>query len=355
MAQKQISTMDTSSSEEEALVVLKYEAPSKSYTALPKGGAATKRRHANASSEDDYDQDDEDVDEEDARLTSPVHVCIKNKGWDLVLGSAQGTVDFRKAKVGARLLFECSAEQVERKTTEPMVYDVRPNKDGRTASVELKIAVLSSQMEGALFTVEFTVIPLGAKKGASLDLVSEPIRVVSKKSQLEAATSQKKRSRTTQAATREVVLDAIAKMEETMSQSQQQMTDLYSQNTRQAQLIQSLLGRLDTVTGQYSLPPAAGVPAIPPAPVPTVVSLEEAFRLLAQSLRTDVDQRTTRLQDIAREWDTTTWQLFNEAYSILAPHSCNYVPSYNDDDQLPVGLTDSRVFMNGSVGAFFGI
>lgn len=355
MAQK--GKMDVSV-EEESLVVITYEAPSKSYTALPRGGAI-KRRHATASSEDDFEDEDGELDGEDSRLTSPVHVCIKNKGWDLVLGSALSTVDFRKAKVGARLLFECNAEQVERKTVEPLVYDVRPNKDGRTAAVELKIAVLSSQLEGALFTVEFTVVPLGAPKGVSLDLISEPIRVVSKKSQLEAATTQKKRSRTTQAATREVVLDAIAKMEETMSQSQRHMTDLYSQNMQQAQLIQSLLGRLGSVTGHDTLStttPVAEPASIvaPPRGVPSTVSLEEAFRILAQSLRSDSDQRTKRLQEIAQGWDTTTWQLFNEAYSILAPHSGNYLPCYNEE-QLPVGLSDSRLFFNGSVGAFFGI
>merc|ERR1711916_349080 len=88
--------------------------------------------------------------------------------------------------------------------------------------------VLSSQLENSLFSIRFSA-------GES-SVVSEPIRVVSKKSQLEK--SAPKRSRTTQVATRDAVLALITKIEDKEEHTDGLLGEIARQNDR----IISLLG-----------------------------------------------------------------------------------------------------------------
>ena len=79
---------------------------------------------------------------------------IKAKPWGLDLGCAGGAkLDFRKATVTCELLLCETGEAVAARTTEALQFSVRPAKNGLTASVEVRISVLSSQLEGALFNL----------------------------------------------------------------------------------------------------------------------------------------------------------------------------------------------------------
>ncbi len=179
------------------LTIVAYDAPAIEYATVKSVGSHKRKA--------DCDSDEE----KGAAVTGRVLCCIKAKPWSLDLGCVAGRdkLDFRKATVACELLLCDTDEPVETRTIEPLQFSVRPAKDGRTAAVEVRISVLSSQLEGALFKLRFSL-------DEEHECDSDPIKVVSKKSQLEKGDKPIKRTRTTQVATREAVLDMIQKMEE---------------------------------------------------------------------------------------------------------------------------------------------
>merc|ERR1711916_399129 len=121
---------------------------------------------------------------------------------------------------------------------------------GESCSVEVRIAVLTSQMEVSLFSVEFSASFKGSED--NFTCVTEPIKVVSKKSQLEK--SAPKRSRTTQVATRDAVLSLINKIED-----KEEHTDgLLGEISRQNERIISLLGTRGGAGGKRSFVSSTG-------------------------------------------------------------------------------------------------
>lgn len=205
----------------ESLVVLSYDAPSVEYSTIGK-----RKTGNSASSEEDVP----------TVQTGRIHCCVKNKPWDFTIGSVSGRVDFRKESAFVfKLLFDAGG-LVESRTVDPLVCTVTPTKDGKSAVVEVRINVLSSQMEGALFRIRCT-------HSGMLECVTEPIKVVSKKSQLDK--EKPKRTRTTQVATREAVLEMIERMEEQQKEHADMMQGVLQQNQQQAQLIERLLCRLE--------------------------------------------------------------------------------------------------------------
>ena len=177
----------------QALQIVDYTAPSVEYAAV----ASAKKRKATSPDSGD-----------DEQSTGRVQLCVKSKPWDLTLGSSSlAAVDFRKARISASLVDHETQEVVELRNAESLGFTLRPSANGKQCAVEVRIGVLSSQMEGALFAIRFTA----ESRGESLSVLSEPIRVVSKKSQLEKANP--KRTRTSQVATRDAVLDLINKIE----------------------------------------------------------------------------------------------------------------------------------------------
>lgn len=133
-----------------------------------------------------------------------VQLVVKNRGFDVVLGSADNQIDFRKGRVSGSLCFQSSGSVIEQQKGEPCLFSFTPAKNGETCNVDCKISILSSQMQHSLFVIKFLY---------NEDcLVTEPFRVVSKKSQLEKSQTRKRRTRTTQVATREAVLSMIDQM-----------------------------------------------------------------------------------------------------------------------------------------------
>jgi len=95
--------------------------------------------------------------------------------------------------------------------------------------------------------------------------------------------------------------------------------------------------------------------------------MEQAFDALSHALRHDTGNRLNRLKQIGGQWDAQQWQLFNEAFCVLAGpqamrssfHSSagmatNHSNAGDDDLAALSGLSD-RGFLNGSVGALFGL
>lgn len=212
------------------LRVLSYEAPGTEYLSVARKGGKRKN----------------DDNSDDAVETGRVQVCVKNKAWDIKLGSEGSGADFRKARISTLLLLQESDEVVSSRTCEAVVFSVKPAKDGRTADVEVRISVLSSQFEGSLFKLRFA---LG--EAASAD--SEPIKVVSKKSQLEKADNKPKRSRTTQLATRDAVLDMIGKMETQTSQTERQMARMEAAMQASMQRLEAQVSQLARGEGRVKV------------------------------------------------------------------------------------------------------
>ncbi len=312
------------------LHVVSYNAPSITYATLAGASAKQSKKRslaAGASSDDDH---------EDGLVTTPVHCVIKAKTFDIVLGSAK--LDFRRAKISAMLVYESSGDEVERKNA--LEFSAFPAKDGRTVAVELRVNVLSSQLEGALFRAHFAVEPVG---GTAATVRTEPIRVVSKKSQLDVGGS-KKRSRTTQVATREAVLEMIEKMDEQMTSSQAMMQGVVEQSGAQAALIQSLLARLEAIHGE----PGCNTSEIA-SPSPSCMSVDAAFGALMAALARGGVEGAARLTALGRTLDAPHWQLlaplFSQGVTMPPPMALDY----------DVQMTDHRVFLSGSAGNLFGL
>ena len=236
-----------------SLAIVSYDAPAIEYATVKSVGSHKRKA--------DGDSDEE----KGAAVTGRVLCCIKAKPWGLDLGCVEGgaKLDFRKATLACELLLCDSDEAVATRSTEPLHFSVRPAKDGRTASVEVRISVLSSQLEGALFKLRFSL-----DERHSCD--SEPIKVVSKKSQLDKGDKPVKRTRTTQVATRDAVLDMIQKVEE--------------QQAATATLMGRMMAQIEALTakaGQSPPPPPCESEDSEAAPLSPMRGVER----LAQGLR----------------------------------------------------------------------
>merc|ERR1711916_168250 len=215
---KQTVVMSNQTNSDSSIEVLDYSMPCTEYGEVGKVQKKTgKRKQASTESE-----------------LGRIHGAVKGKAFDLVLGGEN--IDFRRASISARLLIHDTGKPVETRTVDPLGYSVRPHKSGESCSVEVRIAVLTSQMEGSLFSVEFSASSKGSEDGHNVTCVTEPIKVVSKKSQLEK--SAPKRSRTTQVATRDAVLSLITKIEDKEEHTDGLLGEIARQNDR----IISLLG-----------------------------------------------------------------------------------------------------------------
>jgi hypothetical protein len=204
------------------LQILSYEAPSTEYSTIRQTTSSKEKKRVRVEEED---EDYNDVGESGVAETGKINVCVKQKPWDLVLGG--DGIDFRKVSISATLLLHASSSPVETRSIKPLSFSVRPTKSGEQCVVEVRLNVLSSQLEHSLFSIRFTA-------GES-SVISEPIRVVSKKSQLEK--SAPKRSRTTQVATRDAVLAMMDKMDEQQAMNQAMMQSLMKQNRQMVEAL----------------------------------------------------------------------------------------------------------------------
>lgn len=247
--------------------VVAYHAPSVEYGALGSGGKRKAEELVQATTE-----------------TGRVQCCVKAKPWDLTLGSDH--LDFRNVTLSAVLLLHDAQTLVETRLGEPLVFTVRPSAaDGKTCFVEVRVGVLSSQMEGALFCIRFTA----QAQGLTASCLTEPIRVVSKKSQLEKAPP--KRSRTSQVATRDAVLTLIDKLEE--DDSATVLARISKQNDR----ILALLGRNQKRKGRSSSEDDDDSSVFVPPAQPAVRSFVAAYAQDRTAFFNDFNQ----LSDIERK------------------------------------------------------
>jgi len=113
-----------------------------------------------------------------------VHVVVKNAPFNIQLRSVLNNpsispINFQQTTIQAQLYYDCDPPKVvDYIHHEPMQYVSVVSTTGNEISVEVKIGILSSQHQGALFIVMLRIVD--SLTNETLCVLSHPIRVVSK-------------------------------------------------------------------------------------------------------------------------------------------------------------------------------
>jgi len=156
-------------------------------------------------------------------------------------------VDFNRCPLEARLLYDCDdLKEVGFVKSKPMEYKCHVNEKGDQVTVELRVKVLTSQLEDSHFRIKFVAVEQSSKENIeSICAISESIKVVSKPEQVKkkkplADISQPKKKRNIN----DVLVDTLVRIESTCLQQQQSIAKVIEQQEIQQMhnnaLIQSL-------------------------------------------------------------------------------------------------------------------
>lgn len=180
-----------------------------------------------------------------------VHAVIKNIPFAMELGFRGRfdpyVVDFHKFTLKCTLLYDTQGEErtVDWVKSSPIDCVVQVNETGERATTEVRLQALSSQHEDMAFRIKYTAVPPATSNLEPLVVVSEPIKVVSKQSQLKknkkppATRGAKKRTAAAVAAPENAqIADSLARIEAQQRQQQSLINSLIQtvailQQTRQ--------------------------------------------------------------------------------------------------------------------------
>lgn len=175
-----------------------------------------------------------------------------------------GTIDFAATPLEVRLLYDCDKlKEVDFVKLKPLEARCHVNERGDQVTMEIRLKVLSSQLEDMFFRLRLVAVDSVTKQRLDqFSVVSEPIKVVSKPEQAKKRkvtpsvippahphsllqmppqlTKEKKEKKDKQ----EFLADKLNRVEGTVLQQQQLLAELQRQNELQrmqnAQLIQQL-------------------------------------------------------------------------------------------------------------------
>eukprot|EP01114_Cavostelium_apophysatum_P018343 TRINITY_DN5662_c0_g1_i1.p1 TRINITY_DN5662_c0_g1~~TRINITY_DN5662_c0_g1_i1.p1 ORF type:complete len:398 (+),score=101.61 TRINITY_DN5662_c0_g1_i1:86-1279(+) len=186
-------------------------------------------------------------------IQKKVHIVVKNQPFFIQAGLLSSVVvdgqnvDFSKFPVETRLLYDSEPlKEVDFVKLKPMDCKLHLNDKGDQVTSEIRIKVLTSQLEDMLFRVRIAAThPQTKKRIDHLTVVSEPIRVVSKPEQVKRKIQQQqnpgvvpvKKAPQPQQPKRdhdEILSAALARIEATC-QSQQQLMAQICNNTETTQ------------------------------------------------------------------------------------------------------------------------
>jgi hypothetical protein len=172
-------------------------------------------------------------------------VVVKNTPFLINISSKDPTVNFRKTKITATLAYDCEPRrEVTLIRSSPLEYVTHLSSNGELITIEARIHVLTSQNENSLFRV--------CLKFNDEDLVTEPLKVISKADNLKKSSKDKsspvnKKKRTSS--------DAFGDTLQRIEQQQQEQKNLIDMLYQQNQLLMTQLQQ------QQSTPTSA-----PPSP-----------------------------------------------------------------------------------------
>ncbi len=114
-------------------------------------------------------------------VTKVVHWVSKNCSFTVHISSS---VNLNTSPLAARVLYDTDSghKEVETVSKSPLEYVAHVDESGYNAAVEVRLKVLSSQLEGSYFLVAFTAFD--PSTGKTLEAISQPIKCVSKKLQI---------------------------------------------------------------------------------------------------------------------------------------------------------------------------
>jgi len=143
-----------------------------------------------------------------------IFVVVKNIGFtiDLGLSVPMQDLDFRKMTIDAALLYDSEIEKmVDFVRIKPLDFKCRPSDNGSKCTVDLRIKVLTSQLEDMFFRIRFRALDLLTKSVyPHLVAYSGPIKVISKPDQITKAAPTKCKKRNLS----EMVLDSLQRIED---------------------------------------------------------------------------------------------------------------------------------------------
>jgi len=128
-----------------------------------------------------------------------VFVVVKNSSFAVQLGFSHHLteLDFNRLSIESTLIYDCEeGKQVDFVKLKPMEYKSHANENGDQCTVELRIKVLTSQLEDMFFRIKFRAIDAMTKiPFPNLETLSEPIKVISKPDQLKKKSTKSKKKK----------------------------------------------------------------------------------------------------------------------------------------------------------------
>jgi len=151
-----------------------------------------------------------------------VHVVVKNNPFLLTLALLDKGLNFHQLSTEVQLVYDCpSLKEVDFVKLKPLEWKTRPNDEGDQLTVELRIKVLTSQLEDMFFRVKVKIVdPRTRKEYPHLSALTHPIRVVSKPDQVRKKVKKRKRAPT------DSLMDTMHRLESHQREQQQMLKRL---------------------------------------------------------------------------------------------------------------------------------
>jgi hypothetical protein len=151
-----------------------------------------------------------------------VHVVVKNNPFMVTLALMDKHINFHRVSVDVQLVYDCSSlKEVDFVKLKPMDFKTKPNDEGDQLSVEIRIKVLTSQLEDMFFRVKITLVdPRTHKELPNLSAITHPIRVVSKPDQVKKKVKKRKRAPT------DNLMDMLGRIEAQQREQQRMLKKL---------------------------------------------------------------------------------------------------------------------------------
>ncbi len=159
-----------------------------------------------------------------------VHGVIKNLPFSIEL-RMRGEhdpyqVDFHKFSIRSVLLYDSMGEEkpVPYVKSSPIDWVVQVNETGERAKLDFRLHVLSSQHEDMFFRLKIIAVPPKDSNFLPIHVISDPIRCVSKQTQL---TKNKKSTKRPKRSYNDTIMESLVRIESQQKQQQMLINSLF--------------------------------------------------------------------------------------------------------------------------------
>ncbi len=152
-----------------------------------------------------------------------VHIVVKNTPFVIALASKDlDHFNFKNALIDVQLVYDTTSfKEVESVKMKPIESKLKHSDSGDVVNIEIRIKVLTSQLEDMFFRVRIAALdPITKSILPQYSILSHPIRVISKPDQLLKKTKKRKRAPT------ENLIDMLDRIEEQQKEQQRMLKRL---------------------------------------------------------------------------------------------------------------------------------